>query len=96
MTLYVVSYDMVNDKIRNRIAKILSAYGMRVQYSVFECELSKEQFRELYQELAEVEIDVDTDSIKIYPICQKCKSRILVLGKKTDNIQNDKNAVIVI
>ncbi|OIP31774.1 MAG: CRISPR-associated endonuclease Cas2, partial [Deltaproteobacteria bacterium CG2_30_43_15] len=33
----VVAYDIADDKRRNKICDILSAYGQRVNYSVFEC-----------------------------------------------------------
>ncbi|RKY67547.1 MAG: CRISPR-associated endonuclease Cas2 [Candidatus Latescibacterota bacterium] len=50
----VVSYDIVDDKTRNKIAKTLLDYGTRVQYSVFECVLTKEQLHRLEQELTEL------------------------------------------
>src|SRR5690606_2556717 len=34
----VVCYDVVDDRMRNRIFKLLKDYGRRVQYSVFEVE----------------------------------------------------------
>ena len=34
--MYVVSYDIGSDKLRNKVAKVLLGYGNRVQYSVFE------------------------------------------------------------
>ena len=47
--MYVISYDIVSDKLRNKVAKILLDYGKRVQYSVFECYISQKQFEELYK-----------------------------------------------
>ena len=37
--MYVVSYDITSDRLRNKIAKTLEGYGTRIQYSVFECRL---------------------------------------------------------
>lgn len=37
----IVSYDIADDKRRDKIAKVLLGYGDRVQYSVFCCTLSK-------------------------------------------------------
>ncbi|MCA9742068.1 CRISPR-associated endonuclease Cas2, partial [candidate division KSB1 bacterium] len=37
--LLLVSYDIVDDKQRTKLAKRLQNYGQRVQYSVFECDL---------------------------------------------------------
>ena len=44
---YTIAYDIVEDKRRNKIAAILGAYGDRVQYSVFECELKGDDLKEL-------------------------------------------------
>ncbi len=41
--MYVVSYDIGSDKLRNKVAKVLLGYGNRVQYSVFECHISQER-----------------------------------------------------
>ena len=47
--MYVISYDIAGDKLRNKIAKVLLGYGRRVQYSVFECRISQKRFEELYK-----------------------------------------------
>ena len=49
--MYIVSYDIASDRLRNRIARTLEGYGRRVQYSVFECELSEKRYKELYEKL---------------------------------------------
>ena len=35
----VIAYDIVDDKHRTKISKLLEGYGERVNYSVFECML---------------------------------------------------------
>jgi len=75
----VVSYDIVDDKTRNKIAKTLLDYGTRVQYSVFECVLTKEQLHRLEQELTEL-YDPREDTIRIYTLCENCLSKVHVLG----------------
>ena len=35
----LVTYDIKDDKKRNKVCNILKDYGNRVQYSVFECYL---------------------------------------------------------
>lgn len=37
----VVSYDIENDKRRGRIHRILKSFGQWMQYSVFECDLTR-------------------------------------------------------
>lgn len=38
-TRYLVSYDISNPKRLRRVARILEGFGVRLQYSVFECPL---------------------------------------------------------
>jgi CRISPR-associated protein Cas2 len=44
---YLVCYDIVSDRRRNKVAKLLEAYGLRVQKSVFECVLDENQYTTL-------------------------------------------------
>jgi CRISPR-associated protein Cas2 len=46
MFLYVISYDIPDDKRRKKIADLLEGYGQRVQYSVFECQLNREKYND--------------------------------------------------
>lgn len=50
---YLVSYDVTNDKRRNRVVKCLLGYGERVQYSVFCCQLSARELLQLSEDLKE-------------------------------------------
>ncbi|MEW6457063.1 MAG: CRISPR-associated endonuclease Cas2 [Acidobacteriota bacterium] len=76
----VVSYDIVDDKRRNRVLNELKNYGNHVQYSVFECDLNKKQIENLQAELRRV-IDGKEDSIRYYFLCGSCIERIEVDGK---------------
>lgn len=94
--LYVISYDVVNDKERNKIAKILEAYGKRVQYSVFECVLSKSDYTMLYRKLLNVDIDSQTDSIYLYSICLNCEKKIAAIGLKRECLETKDDAIIIL
>lgn len=48
--VYVVSYDIASDRTRRKLAKLLEGYGVRIQYSVFECRLTEKRFQKMYQE----------------------------------------------
>lgn len=50
---YLVSYDVSDDKRRNRIFQALEGAGDHVQYSVFLCELSKTEHAQLRAAIAE-------------------------------------------
>lgn len=48
---FLVSYDVSDDKRRNKVAKRLLDYGERVQYSVFCCQLNARELLRLRMEL---------------------------------------------
>ena len=70
---YIVTYDIANDKKRTKLADLLDEYGNRVNYSVFEIELSEAKRDTL---LAEIEIkkliDTKYDSLRFYHLCENC------------------------
>ena len=77
---YIVVYDIVKDKRRNKIARILGGYGQRVQYSVFECLLIQKQFDSLWEEVGEV-VDESEDSVRAYRLCAACADWTHTVGR---------------
>lgn len=75
----VVSYDIVDDKRRNKLAKLLENYGYRVQYSVFECIVEEEKLKEMKENVSKV-IDKNEDSVRFYKICEGCLKKIDIIG----------------
>ncbi len=72
--LWVVSYDIEDDKIRRQVHTILKDHGERAQYSVFECWLDSKQLTRLRQKLRDT-VD-ESDSIRWYPLCKWCSRSI--------------------
>jgi len=83
----VVAYDMVSDRRRNRLVNVLKNYGIRVNYSVFECELKKEAFQELKDQVLQV-INKKQDIVLFYELCQSCRGKKEVFGRKK-YVKND-------
>jgi CRISPR-associated protein Cas2 len=82
----LISYDIANDKRRTKIAKALEGKGTRVQYSVFECQLTRKQLHELKTKLQRLMAPVNTipkptDSIRFYKLCESCLQEIEILGE---------------
>ena len=77
--LILVSYDVVDDRRRTRLAHSLKDFGRRVQYSVFECELDDRQI-ELLQSRVVGFIETEEDSVRIYKFCAACRARVEILG----------------
>lgn len=77
---WIVSYDIVNDKRRTKVAKTLEGYGRRAQYSVFECEISDEQRKQLEKILTRL-INAEEDDIRFYPMNSADLKRVRLLGR---------------
>jgi len=88
----VVSYDIVDDKRRNRAAKILKDYGEKVQFSVFECILNEVILKEMKKRIAGV-IETKEDSIRIYYLCDACQKKIVVEG--VGRVSEDRDLYVV-
>ncbi len=86
--LVIVSYDIVETKKRTKLAKKLLNYGIRVQYSVFECQLDAEKIEKMKKEVLKF-VNLEKDSLRIYELCQRCAIRIQSFGIKADWEIND-------
>ena len=84
--LVVVSYDIKNNKRRQKLHKLLKDYGMPVQYSVFECLLDKTELDHL-KKAAKGLIKRGEDSIIYYCLCENCRTRISAIRKGRQPIQ---------
>lgn len=85
--LYLISYDvstMTPDgrKRLRHVAKECKNYGIRVQNSVFECELSYELYLLLKQKLIGI-IDPEEDSLRIYPLGKNGRDKVIHIGAKS-------------
>lgn len=80
--MFIVSYDIEDDKIRTNFSKFLKKYGRRIQYSVFEIKNSQ---RILENIKSEIEHNfrkrfTNNDSVIIYGMCKTCDSKIVRYG----------------
>jgi CRISPR-associated protein Cas2 len=77
--LTVIAYDLTDDRRRERVSTLLEDYGRRVNYSVFECELTGQEFAQLHMQLAQL-IDARQDRVVFYRVCESCRGRRATLG----------------
>jgi CRISPR-associated protein Cas2 len=75
----VVSYDVVDDATRGRLAKYLLGYFDRVQKSVFEGEVDEARRAKLAGDVARL-VDREQDSVRFYSLCSRCRAATDVLG----------------
>jgi CRISPR-associated protein Cas2 len=84
--LVLVTYDVSvitpdgQRRLRN-IAKTCLDYGMRVQNSVFECEVSPAQFTVLKDKLTQI-FDPAHDSLRFYFLGKKGREKVEHIGAK--------------
>lgn len=77
----IVIYDIISNKRRNKLSKILSGFGFRIQRSAFECILTREKCQKLFdivEEFAEPD-----DLIRIYKLNQHVQS--FIYGEQIPN-----------
>lgn len=91
--LFVVSYDIVDDKRRRQLSDYLESYGIRVQYSVFETELNQSQLNQLIKGVKK-RIKADEDTVRIYPIAKDLREMIITIGTNKGQFY-DKNVIIL-
>ncbi len=94
--MYVISYDIVEDRRRNKIAKLLEGYGQRVQYSVFECHIDKKTLKILYAKLQDLTQDMQEGSVYIYFLCNECEKKQVVIGERNQKLEELQEPVIVV
>jgi CRISPR-associated protein Cas2 len=80
MSLFlVISYDIIDDRRRLRVAATLEDFGERVQKSVFECHLEDAQIADLKARI-ETELDTEQDRVRYYQLCPKDCAAVVLDG----------------
>lgn len=79
--MYVlVSYDIVDNRIRTRVMKLLKNLGHRVQLSVYECADIDERRYKRMKAAVEKLIDKNLDSVRYYHLCKGCLQNVEICG----------------
>ena len=85
--IIVVGYDVNTEtaKGRRRLRRVALAckdYGQRVQKSVFECDLTDQDRRDVYSQLKSIMVrwDEPEDSVRFYKICATCLRMVEIIG----------------
>lgn len=84
--LVVVTYDVKTSTIGGakrlrRVAKKCEAFGIRVQNSVFECNIDATQLVQLKHDLKNI-ISIKDDSLRFYSLGNNYKSKTEHIGSK--------------
>ncbi len=76
----LITYDIVSDKRRKKIDKLLSEYGFRVNYSVFELEVTASKYDMLCEALSS--LMGTRDSVRIYRHSKESIKKSIELNPK--------------
>lgn len=65
--LYLVTYDICDDKRLRSVFRVMRGYGDHLQYSVFRCHLSDRERVELIERLVAI-INQAEDQVLVFPL----------------------------
>ncbi len=92
--LYIVSYDISNDRRWRRVFKLMRGYGEWLQLSVFQCRLTARRRVELARRLEEL-IHTHGDHVLILDLgpADKVDPRVESIGKTFESVK--RTAVVI-
>lgn len=88
----IVFYDVSDNKIRNKIVKVLESYGIRMQKSVFQCQVNMKNYIQMkikLEAIAKYDKDVSVVIAEIEEI-----SKVFYIDGKNAFITKDNDIVI--
>lgn len=88
MRLWVIAYDIADDKRRRTLVKTLARQLQRVQESVFEGWLTQREMNRLTEEISAI-IDLAEDRLRAYPLAVRKEERYRALGQHTRSTPHD-------
>ena len=82
MRLWVICYDIADNRRRRELAKCLSQRMERTQESVFEGWLNYMEIGEIIGKVKEI-IDPSEDSVRAYPLALRCEKNCRTFGQQS-------------
>ncbi len=76
--IYLISYDISDDRTRYKVSRLLESLGERVQESVFECVVSPKKINYISKKLSG--LIVKGGNIRIYPLYNECYNKAIGIG----------------
>ena len=76
----LITYDITEPKRLTRLHKFLKEFGLNTQKSVFECDIDDIALQRI-REYCRNNLDMASDSVRIYKICNHCMSKVVISGR---------------
>lgn len=87
---YLICYDIVSNRRRDRVSRLLEGYGLRIQKSVFECVLTPDQYDLLQRRLQTKRyLNDQEDQIRFYPMSPRHRKLVVILGLQPQHQVDD-------
>lgn len=88
--LYIITYDISDQKRWRKVFKLMNGYGEWLQLSIFQCRLSRRRHAELLATLDEM-IQREHDHVLMLDIglADKVEPRVISLGKLFNPVQRE-------
>lgn len=78
--LWLVCYDVSNNKRRQKLVKRIEQRCQRVQYSVFECPMDEAMLMQQLEQRWLPLLKPDEDNLRVYPLDGTAKRRVRTYG----------------
>ena len=82
MRLWVLTYDIADNRRRRQLAQCLGKQMERVQESVFEGWLTQGELNTLIEEVSQL-LDLTADRLRAYPLAVRKQSRYQLYGQQS-------------
>ncbi len=89
---YLISYDIAENKIRNRVMKYLEGVAFRIQYSVFTYKANAEEADAIWAELLRLTKKAEDCRLLMAPLCASCDEKTRMSGKM---LEDDKGFAVI-
>jgi CRISPR-associated protein Cas2 len=89
---YLLVYDITENRLRTRVAKVVEGYGVRVQKSAFECRLTRGMRARLWEALARFELGPE-DAIALYRLAPGAPR---ALARRRPNPQSEERHCVIL
>lgn len=93
METFIVAYDICNPKRLRKVAQTCEDFGIRRQYSVFQCRLTAHDLVRLKSRLYDI-IKLDEDQVLFIPLCTRDAENIESLGRPVE--KHDARDVVIV
>lgn len=89
---YLISYDISDDKVREKIFDYLESFAFRLQYSVFYCRLGTNEAKEIWSNLVELAEEDEVGRVLMAPLCKTCEQKLKLSDKP---LEEEKGFLVV-